>query len=275
MPSVTGPFSSLILTIVFALMWRWRRERWIGFWAVASAFWTLRYLTSTTLTALDFAHRDQVVHGIALARNYYLLLGGYALVERPLPRYWYVALGADALLLLWETTAGTETIAGGLGAPHYLLYGVTTLATAGILFAQRQRLGPETWLIASCFTIVGITVAAFPWLSVVPNAKPVIFGLVHAAQIGVGFGALLLFLRRAIAERDAALARLESALSKAIAGLLPICARCKAIRNDRGEWEVLERYFTKRADTAFSHGICPPCAHTHYPEFAPPDPTAR
>jgi hypothetical protein len=273
MPSVTGPFSSLILTIVFALMWRWRRERWIGLWAVASAFWTLRYLASTTLAALDFAQRDQVVHGIALARNYYLLLGGYALVERPLPRYWYVALGADALLLLWETQSGTRVVAGGLGAPHYLLYGVSTLATAEILFAQRQRLGPETWLVAACFTIVGCAVAAFPWLRAVPHFEPVIFSLVHAAQIGVGFGALVIFNRRAIAERDAALARVESALSKAIAGLLPICAHCKSIRNDHGDWERLERYFSNRANMAFSHGICPTCLHTHYPELERPDAT--
>jgi hypothetical protein len=52
MPSVTGPFSSLILTIVFALMWRWRRERWIGLWAVAAALWTLRYVASSGLTAI-------------------------------------------------------------------------------------------------------------------------------------------------------------------------------------------------------------------------------
>jgi hypothetical protein len=212
-----------------------------------------------------------VVHGISLARNYYLLLGGYALVERPLPRVWYVLLGADALILLWETQSGTLMVLGGLGAPHYLLYGITTLATAAILFAQRERLGPETWLVTAGLTIVGVAVAAFPWLRGVRGADGVIFSVVHAAQIGVGFGALLIFHRRAIAERDAALERLEKALSKAIAGLLPICAHCKSIRNDRGEWETLERYFSKRADAEFSHGICPSCIREHYPGYEIPD----
>ncbi|MBX9929896.1 MAG: hypothetical protein K2X99_13400 [Gemmatimonadaceae bacterium] len=265
MPSITGPFSSLILTIVFALMWRLHRERWLGLWAVASALWTVRYLASSTLGALDFAHSDQIIHGISLARNYYLLLGGYALVERPLPRPWYLLLGADALLLLWETQAGTSVIAGARGAPHYLLYGVTTGATAMIVYAQRARLGPESALVSGCLAIVGVSVGFFPWLRAVPYADPVIFSLVHAAQLGVGFGALLLFHRRAMTERDAALERLETALSKAIAKLLPICAHCKSIRNDQGEWEKLERYFSKRSITDFSHGICPDCVRTHYP----------
>lgn len=266
MASFTGPFSSLILTIVFALMWRSYRERWLGLWALASAIWTLRYLASSGLTALDVPHRFEIVHAISLGRNYFLLLGGYALVARPMPRVWYWLLGADALLLLWETQAGTYIFAGGLGAPHYLLYGVTTLATAQLLYAQRASLGREALLVAGCLSIVGIAVSAFPWLRLLDGVQPVVFALVHAAQLGVGFSALVLFQRRALAERDAALERLETALSKAIAGMLPICAHCKAIRNDRGEWEQLEAYFSRRASTAFSHGICPTCMAELYPE---------
>lgn len=270
MPSVTGPLSSLILTIVFASVWRSYRERWLGLWAIASALWTLRYVASSGLAALDVAQSAQIVHGISLARNYYLLLGGYALVQRPLPRVWYVLLGADALWLLWEAHAGMVTLAGGLGAPHYLLYGLSTLATAELFLAQRKRLGGEASMVALCLAVVGLAVAAFPWLRKVGNLQPVIFGVVHAAQLGVGFSAMLLFQRRALAERDAANARLEDALSKAIAGQLPICAHCKSIRNDQGEWEKLERYFSSRAHTVFTHGICPSCVREHFPQFGPP-----
>ena len=42
--------------------------------------------------------------------------------------------------------------------------------------------------------------------------------------------------------------------------IIPICAWCKDVRTDEGAWERLEAYFSRHADAAFSHGICPQCA---------------
>jgi hypothetical protein len=50
-------------------------------------------------------------------------------------------------------------------------------------------------------------------------------------------------------------------------GLLPICAFCKSIRNDAGDWERLEKYISKRSDAQFSHGFCPSCQKKHYPDL--------
>ena len=47
-------------------------------------------------------------------------------------------------------------------------------------------------------------------------------------------------------------------------GLLPICAFCKSIRNEAGEWESLEGFISKRSDADFSHGLCPTCRRLHY-----------
>jgi hypothetical protein len=47
-------------------------------------------------------------------------------------------------------------------------------------------------------------------------------------------------------------------------GLLPICAFCKSIRNEHGEWEPLEVFISTRSDAEFSHGFCPGCGKTHY-----------
>jgi hypothetical protein len=62
---------------------------------------------------------------------------------------------------------------------------------------------------------------------------------------------------------------LETALSevKTLSGLLPICASCKKIRDDKGHWEDLERYIKARSEADFTHGICPDCMHELYPEF--------
>jgi PAS domain S-box-containing protein len=68
------------------------------------------------------------------------------------------------------------------------------------------------------------------------------------------------------AEREKLVSELQSALNniKTLKGLLPICAKCKKIRDDRGEWEHVEVYIKERSDTQFSHGICPSCAKEVY-----------
>jgi hypothetical protein len=65
-----------------------------------------------------------------------------------------------------------------------------------------------------------------------------------------------------LAEERATSARLRKALSeiKLLQGLLPICASCKKIRDEKGEWNVLENYMQQHADITFSHGLCPDCA---------------
>ena len=54
---------------------------------------------------------------------------------------------------------------------------------------------------------------------------------------------------------------------KRLEGLLPICASCKQIRNDRGEWERMEKYITAHSEAQFSHSVCPECARKLYPEY--------
>ena len=46
---------------------------------------------------------------------------------------------------------------------------------------------------------------------------------------------------------------------KRLQGLLPICAWCKRIRDDRGYWDQVEAYFHKSTGADFTHGICPQC----------------
>jgi len=43
-------------------------------------------------------------------------------------------------------------------------------------------------------------------------------------------------------------------------GMLPICAWCKRIRDDDGEYETVEQYLAEHTGATFTHGICPECA---------------
>jgi len=67
--------------------------------------------------------------------------------------------------------------------------------------------------------------------------------------------------------RERLIGELQETLAKVkvLSGLLPICAACKKIRNDKGSWEQIEVYFRDRTDAKFSHGICPGCARELYP----------
>jgi len=58
-----------------------------------------------------------------------------------------------------------------------------------------------------------------------------------------------------------------SAKIKKLSGLLPICARCKKIRDDKGYWNQIEAYITTHSEAEFSHSICPECARELYPDL--------
>lgn len=55
----------------------------------------------------------------------------------------------------------------------------------------------------------------------------------------------------------------------ALQNLLPMCASCKKIRDDKGCWGELEHYLETRTRATLSHGICPECMRKWYPEFYP------
>jgi PAS domain S-box-containing protein len=70
-------------------------------------------------------------------------------------------------------------------------------------------------------------------------------------------------------ERSRLIEELTDALKrvKTLNGLLPICASCKKIRNDGGYWEQVETYIRSRSNAEFTHGICPDCVRSLYPEY--------
>lgn len=52
-----------------------------------------------------------------------------------------------------------------------------------------------------------------------------------------------------------------------MSGLIPICAHCKKVRDDKGYWNQIESYIHERSDADFSHSICPACAKILYPDI--------
>lgn len=68
----------------------------------------------------------------------------------------------------------------------------------------------------------------------------------------------LLYVNHVLDQKAQALAR-SLAEIQTLRSILPICASCKKIRNDKGYWEALEVYLRDHVHVEFSHGYCPEC----------------
>ncbi|MCU0289304.1 MAG: response regulator [Acidobacteria bacterium] len=66
--------------------------------------------------------------------------------------------------------------------------------------------------------------------------------------------------KKLIAQLQAAIAQV-----KKLSGLLPICCKCKKIRDEKGSWHELEDYIQSHSEADFSHGLCPTCSQELYP----------
>ena len=125
-----------------------------------------------------------------------------------------------------------------------------------------------------------ISYLGFPILF--PNGKP--FGTIcvldnkenpyseYFIQLIQNFGEIvessleLIYMNHILGEKNK---RLSDYLSEiqTLRGILPICANCKKIRDDKGYWNQIEAYISDHSEAQFSHGICPDCAKELYPEF--------
>ena len=76
-------------------------------------------------------------------------------------------------------------------------------------------------------------------------------------------------IRDAERQKELVIADLQQALEKVklLSGMLPICASCKKIRDDRGYWNQIESYIRAHSEAEFSHSICPECLRKLYPDF--------
>jgi PAS domain S-box-containing protein len=55
---------------------------------------------------------------------------------------------------------------------------------------------------------------------------------------------------------------------KTLRGLIPMCAWCKKIRDDKGFWEQVESYVEQHTEAEFTHSICPECQTRVHPQLA-------
>lgn len=77
--------------------------------------------------------------------------------------------------------------------------------------------------------------------------------------------------KQTLMEKDKLIVQLREALAdvKTLSGLLPICASCKHIRDDKGYWHQVEVFIQQHSAVVFTHGLCPKCLQKLYPNAKP------
>lgn len=95
--------------------------------------------------------------------------------------------------------------------------------------------------------------------------------LIFVSFVIFGFicGKIVARLKKTQDEKNQLIDHLQQTLKeiKTLQGIIPICASCKNIRDDKGFWSKVESYLKKHSGVQFSHGICPDCAKKLYPDL--------
>ncbi len=118
-----------------------------------------------------------------------------------------------------------------------------------------------------------LSVLVFDWLfDNTPYALDITWGGLIRAVVFCAVSSLVASLeaqrRGVIAVLEETNTQLCSSLDevKVLRGLLPICAYCKQIRNEAGAWLAIESYIRQHSKLDFTHGVCPECLKTHFPD---------
>jgi len=195
-----------------------------------------------------------------------IVSGGVAVFKYNLDRLAYcVGINLVSLTLLYDVAIG----AGGTGG----LFWLPTMPLFIFFFLERTESVISAILFYGCATIL----LMFPaWLNTFPydvsvgsrylNALFFIVIIAYGLESSRHRSARLL--KQSYDELKSHKEKLEQALSevKTLSGLLPICANCKKVRDDKGYWNQIESYVREHSEAEFSHGICPSCARELYPD---------
>ena len=150
-------------------------------------------------------------------------------------------------------------------------------ACAGIFFKDREyktdNFQETTWKISSTLKVRGEALGSLNvfYLDGIPGTENTAFlteerNLIKSVAERLG---RVIERKQYEEERDNLISELQQAMSevKMLSGLLPICASCKKIRDDKGSWNQIESYIQDHSEAEFTHGLCPECAEKLYPGF--------
>lgn len=261
-----GSYVFALLLILF--QWGKEKSRWVPYWVTAKFLQgtgsLFMYLHSGPpgITTLLFANGALLLGCAYEAWAIFFILGRS--VSRPLHFSFAVAILAICLVTIYlspPTRAATNLLV------HCLLYGIPAWA----LLDRPRRPSALRKVLGFGFGVLALSYLAGGMLIILRQANLI-------PPLGIDTGAILLMSSFCIVLMSGfsliLLAKEKSDLElkeaweqiKTLRGILPICAHCKKIRNDKGYWEQVELYVSKHTEAKFSHGICPQCVSKYFPD---------
>jgi hypothetical protein len=176
-------------------------------------------------------------------------------------RNFVILLLIQCSIFSWSAAATIIHYGEGVESTYALLFGAAAGAVGTSSLAPRVGVH-RIFLVAVMAPILA---------ALVPGLGEVGIGIL------IGSSALVAFYLREVVLASAAYnglidtqLDLEAAAQQieTLQGIIPICAWCKAVRDDDGFWEDVETYVRGRTEAEFTHSICPDCKVKHFPDVA-------
>jgi hypothetical protein len=136
--------------------------------------------------------------------------------------------GVGGVELNYNPVEKEERISAFAPVPDYG-WGVVVTQPSRVVFKERDQSLARILFISAIVIILSISLSLFALRTMLTNAK----------------------LRKALDE------------VRVLRGIIPICAWCKKIRDDKGYWGQIESYISSHTEAEFSHGMCPECAKAY------------
>lgn len=176
--------------------------------------------------------------------------------------------GVDNTAYLWSFTYPHVSLFL-LGTTLGVLLSLSLLFLATLVFA----LGPEIDFLAVYSSDLIIRyIPAFVIFLLLAYLMEKVRQIVQARfeTANLELGEAVLGLEKANSEKQSLIQDLRDKIDeiKTLRGIIPICANCKKIRDDKGYWGQVEKYIQDHSEAQFSHSICPECVRKLYPEFS-------
>jgi hypothetical protein len=270
--AVAAALFSALMTLLMAFA-RLLRPLHRGFGA-----WTLAQLAFLVGVALVAALRGVAPDWASIVLgNLLWLASSWLVVEgfrrfHGLPRRFPAALDLGLVGLaggfLWAAIDGPANpriaVVGALHAFFYLRAGLAPLAVPEARRSPAQRALTVLCVVAGVFSLgrAGWALVSPPFFDLLGGDSTFLAAGAFATLVNAAGVFFVLFLNF---ERSEDHLRVAVSQVRTLSGLLPICATCKKVRDDRGYWERIETFLADRSELEFSHGICPTCFERLYP----------
>jgi len=116
---------------------------------------------------------------------------------------------------------------------------------------------------ASLTLLGGLFFGIFSFVFYITRLTKIIPGIM---MLSIGLGAFISSLSFALEPQllKILMFSADKAKAKMLGNILPICAHCKKIKDDEGNWHQIEQYLSDYSKVLFSHGLCQECVKEYY-----------